>query len=121
MLDCAKAGKVARGVGFLRPACAVGVTLALFATTATTPSSRADDAQRRRLHAMSLIGEPAYGPEFTHFKWVNPEAPKGGSIRMFAPGTFDTLNPFTIKGLPAVGLAAPQSLLYATLMSTSPD
>jgi len=67
------------------------------------------------------MGEPAYRADFTHFKWVNPDAPKGGVVRLYAPGTFDTLNPFTLKGYPAIGLVAPMPLLYATLMSSSPD
>ncbi len=34
-------------------------------------------------HALSLIGEPQFGPDFTHFDWVNPSAPKGGRVRQF--------------------------------------
>ncbi len=45
-------------------------------------------------HALSLIGEPAYPADFTHFKWVNPDAPKGGSATLAALGTYDTFNPF---------------------------
>lgn len=71
----------------------------------------------KKHHALSLIGEPAYGPEFKHFKWVNPEAPKGGRVRRMAYGTFDSLNPFTIKGNAAAGL----SLIYDQLMASSPD
>src|SRR5690606_25237339 len=37
---------------------------------------------------------------FTHFDWVNPKAPKGGTLRLMALGTFDTLNPYTLKGTP---------------------
>jgi microcin C transport system substrate-binding protein len=68
-------------------------------------------------HALSLIGEPAHGPEFTHFSWVNPDAPKGGRVREMAYGTFDTLNPFSIKGNPASRLG----LIYDSLMQDSPD
>ncbi|MFZ1102346.1 MAG: extracellular solute-binding protein [Hyphomicrobiaceae bacterium] len=69
-------------------------------------------------HALSLIGEPGYGPDFKHFHWVNPDAPKGGRLREMGAGTFDSLNPFSIKGaaVPQVG-----SLVYDTLMSTSAD
>ena len=68
-------------------------------------------------HALALIGEPAYGPGFTHFDWVNPDAPKGGRVRLMAFGTFDSLNPYAVKG------NAPRSLpiIYDRLMLTSPD
>jgi microcin C transport system substrate-binding protein len=70
-----------------------------------------------RHHALSLIGEPKYGPDFKHFAWVNPDAPKGGRVRQWFLGTFDTLNPFPIKGNAAVGL----QYIYDTLMMQSPD
>lgn len=68
-------------------------------------------------HAVALYGEPKYGPDFTHFEYVNPGAPKGGKATMAAIGSFDTLNPYTIKGVPAAGL----SLTYDTLTTGSAD
>ncbi|MEZ5857192.1 MAG: extracellular solute-binding protein [Hyphomicrobiaceae bacterium] len=70
-----------------------------------------------RHHALSLIGEPKAGPNFTHFDWVNANAPKGGDIKLRALGTFDNLNRFTLKGVGAAGL----TLLYAPLMTSSLD
>jgi microcin C transport system substrate-binding protein len=70
-----------------------------------------------RHHALSLIGEPKYGPDFKHFDWVNPDAPKGGVVRFSTEGTFDSLNPFSIKGVPA----GPVAMIYDSLMSGSPD
>jgi microcin C transport system substrate-binding protein len=71
-----------------------------------------------RHHALSAIGEPRHGPEFTHFDWVNPDAPKGGRVRMRAPtGTFDSLNPFAQKGLPAVW----SKEIHDTLLADSLD
>lgn len=49
-------------------------------------------------HGYAQFGELKYPASFTHFAWVNPEAPKGGTLRMMASGTFDTLNPYTLKG-----------------------
>jgi microcin C transport system substrate-binding protein len=72
----------------------------------------------RKHHALSLIGEPAYGPDFKHFDWVDPEAPKGGRVRQMKPGTFDSLNPFSIKGNPVFDVG---TLIYDKLMATSPD
>jgi microcin C transport system substrate-binding protein len=70
-----------------------------------------------RHHALALIGQPQFGPDFTHFDWVNPSAPKGGRVRQFSLGTFDSLNPFPVKGIPAAGV----TLIYDTLMVSSPD
>jgi microcin C transport system substrate-binding protein len=60
----------------------------------------------RKLHGLSAFGELKYAPDYTHFGYVNPDAPKGGvfnfSIPNWAynqnPQTFDTLNTFTLKG-----------------------
>ncbi len=56
-------------------------------------------ADTRVSHAIALHGEPKYPSSFKHFDYVNPAAPKGGSVRLMATGTFDTLNPYTLKGL----------------------
>jgi microcin C transport system substrate-binding protein len=87
---------------------------ALFALTWGSLAATAADP---RLHALSLLGQPKFGPDFKHFDWVNPNAPKGGVVRMWALGSFDSLNPYTIKGSAATGLA----LIYDTLMASSPD
>ncbi len=55
-------------------------------------------------HAMAMHGEPKYGPDFAHFDYVNPEAPTGGSLRQWTLGTFNSLNPFILKGEPAAAL-----------------
>lgn len=86
------------------------------AQTDPPPSTTAAAAQTRH-HALSLVGEPKYGPDFKHFDWVNPDAPKGGTLRAFAEGSFDSLNPFTVKGAPAGDLG----LAYDALMASSPD
>jgi microcin C transport system substrate-binding protein len=49
-------------------------------------------------HGYAQFGDLKYPASFTHFAWINPEAPKGGTLRMMANGTFDTLNPYTLKG-----------------------
>ncbi len=68
-------------------------------------------------HGLSLFGDLKYGPDFAHFDYVNPDAPKGGSVRYSAIGTFDTLNPYTLKGNAAAGLG----LDTDTLMVGSPE
>ena len=81
------------------------------------PTADAATSANKRHHALSLIGEPKYPAGFTHFGWVNPDAPKGGTLRGFAEGSFDSLNPFTVKGDPAGGIG----LVYDSLMASSPD
>lgn len=50
-------------------------------------------------HAVALYGDPKYPQGFSHFDYVNPDAPKGGAVRLMAHGSFDTLNPYTLKGI----------------------
>ncbi|WP_448189949.1 extracellular solute-binding protein [Azospirillum sp. sgz301742] len=68
-------------------------------------------------HGIALYGEPKYGPGFGHFDYVNPDAPKGGKVTLAAIGSFDTLNPYTLKGAAAAGLA----FTYDTLTTSSAD
>jgi microcin C transport system substrate-binding protein len=51
-----------------------------------------------------MYGDLKYPPGFTHFEYVDPRAPKGGMVRLSALGTFDTLNPFVLKGVPPAGI-----------------
>jgi microcin C transport system substrate-binding protein len=77
----------------------------------------AGGAQAAPSEGMSLFGDLKYGPGFTHFDYANPQAPKGGTMRFSAIGTFDTLNPFVINGVPANGI----SLIFDTLSAASAD
>ena len=52
----------------------------------------------RDSHAIAMHGEPKYPPDFPHFDYVNPQAPKGGSLRRGALGSFDSFNQFIPKG-----------------------
>ncbi|PRB81449.1 extracellular solute-binding protein [Pseudomonas sp. MYb185] len=56
------------------------------------------DATIYRQHGYAVFGQPKYPNDFTHLDYVNPDAPKGGSLRVMGSGTFDTLNPYTLKG-----------------------
>src|SRR5215470_17175424 len=55
-------------------------------------------------HAIAMHGEPALGPDFKVFPYVDPDAPKGGTLVQGALGTFDSLNPLVVKGSPAISL-----------------
>jgi len=55
-------------------------------------------------HAIAMHGAPAWGPDFDHPTYANPAAPKGGQLVQGVLGTFDCLNPFIVKGLPAANI-----------------
>jgi microcin C transport system substrate-binding protein len=78
--------------------------------------AKAEDPPVRH-HALSLIGAPKYPADFAHFDFANPDAPKGGIVRMADIGSFDSLNPVLYKGEAAGGL----SLVVESLMADSLD
>ncbi|MER8965046.1 extracellular solute-binding protein [Mesorhizobium sp. M0159] len=70
----------------------------------------------------SLIGESKYGDNFQHYDYVNPDAPKGGTLNSVVPGTFDSFNPYIVQGSAAAGLVPfGGGLLYDTLMEQATD
>ncbi|MBN9247534.1 MAG: ABC transporter substrate-binding protein, partial [Hyphomicrobium sp.] len=93
----------------------IAAALAFLSFSPIPNPAKADDAQCH--HAMSLVGEPKYGPDFKNFDWVNPNAPKGGTVRQWSLGAFDTLNPLSDKGVKAAGLG----LIYDSLFTPSLD
>ncbi len=102
-----------------RAVCA-GMTgaLLLVSLLATNPANAQEPAKEPiRHHALSLVGEPKMPPGFKHFDWANPDAPKGGKMRRWDMGSFDSLNSFSIKGEAVEGLG----MIYDSLMSSSPD
>jgi len=64
------------------------------------------DPQVHHAHAIAMHGDPKYGPDFAYFDYVNPDAPKGGTLRLGARGSFDSFNPYISKGDPAAGVSA---------------
>jgi microcin C transport system substrate-binding protein len=81
------------------------------------PGSPARAAEPEWRHGLSLFGNLKYPAGFEHFDYVNPQAPKGGRARIFALGSFDSLNPFTFKGSSA-GIVGQT---FDTLMDSSLD
>lgn len=67
--------------------------------------------------SVSMRGKPKYAPDFKSFDYVNPDAPKKGTLKQSAFGSFDTFNPFIINGIPPAGIG----LMYDTLMKQSAD
>jgi len=68
-------------------------------------------------HAITWGTTPKYPAGFSHFEYVNPNAPVGGTLVLAATGSFDSLNPYLLKGIAAEGLG----LLFDTLMASSMD
>ncbi len=70
-------------------------------------------------HGIAMYGDPKYGADFTHFDYANPDAPRGGTLRLanITASTFDSLNPFILRGTPAAGLG----YTYETLTVRSLD
>lgn len=85
------------------------------AAPATQVAAPAADLSFR--HGVSLLGKPKYPNDFKHFDYVNPNAPKGGLLRMAEDGTFDSFNFVIPRGTPATGLG----LIYDTLMAPASD
>ncbi len=79
----------------------------------------AQAAPDRWRHALTLLGEPKYGPDFPHFEYVDPKAPVGGLVRLGAQGGFDNLN-VVVNGLKG-DLEGGITQIYDTLMEDSGD
>ncbi|MBA2777456.1 ABC transporter substrate-binding protein [Halomonas kenyensis] len=81
-------------------------------------ASAADPDSVATVHGLSLYDEPALPADFTHFPYVEPDAPKGGTMTQAAVGSsFDSTNPFIIRGTPAIGT----SQIYDTLLAENAD
>jgi len=94
-----------------------GLVLALLLSVAAMAAGAPAFAADTERHGASLFGNLKYPPDFKHFDYVNVKAPKGGELRQAAIGTFDSLNPFIYKGVPAAGIGG----IYDTLMAQSLD
>jgi microcin C transport system substrate-binding protein len=74
-------------------------------------------------HAIAMHGQPKYDADFTHFAYLNPAVPKGGTLRLGLTGSFDSINPFSLRGRAGFG-ASPvggQLYLYDSLLARSQD
>jgi peptide/nickel transport system substrate-binding protein/microcin C transport system substrate-binding protein len=72
------------------------------------PARAAPVVTGRWVHAISAYAPPKYGPDFTHFEYVNPQAPKGGTLNLRNPdrrSSFDKFNPYTTRGNSPAGVA----------------
>ena len=77
----------------------LGVLLALILPLALAAGLPASGARAEEAHAIAMHGKPALPVDFTHMPYTNPGAPKGGRLVWGILGTFDSLNPFIVRGL----------------------
>lgn len=75
-------------------------------------------AQAAPVEGLAMHGQPKHAPGFQHFPYVNPDAPKGGRLSLGTLGTFDSLNPFIIRGVTPSGL---REYVFESLMARSAD
>lgn len=90
------------------------LTILALCCLAHTPLSYAAST---KTHAIAIHGNAKYTKDFTHFDYVNPEAPKGGKVVLSGIGSYSSLNGFITKGVPARYL----QLIYDTLTVKSDD
>ncbi len=95
--------------------CLSALAIALVCTGAINATSAS--ASEKHQHALWLVNPPKHAPDYKHFDWVNPDAPKGGKARLRGIGSFDTLNSYSAKGSAPLGL----SQIYDTLLTQSLD
>lgn len=69
----------------------------------------------------ALVNPSKYGPGFSKYDHVRPDAPVGGTFNRAVVGTFNSFNPFVVRGVAAAGLGQSGGMLYDTLMSQSLD
>ena len=93
-----------------------GAALALLRAPGPSGAAAAAPAAGRR-HGISTFGDLKYGPDFRHFDYVNPDAPKGGLLRLPGIDSFDNLNSFILRGVAPAGIG----FIHATLMERAQD
>jgi microcin C transport system substrate-binding protein len=68
--------------------------------------ARAQDDVVTKSNAIAVLGKPTLPPDFPYFPYVNPDAPKGGEVRLAVGGTFDNFNPFILRGTAPLGMVS---------------
>lgn len=87
-------------------------------------AGNAERAVAEETHGLSTFGDLKYGAGFDHFDYVNPEAPKGGEIRLRDIDSYDSVNPFILKGNPTVvnsDIGGDLAFTFASLMTPAED
>jgi microcin C transport system substrate-binding protein len=100
-----------------RPARFLGSAFFALSLALASPGLAQDGGNIITSHGVSSFGELKYPADFTHFDYVNPDAPKGGEMSTWAFGTFDSLTPYILKG----NAAALSSVFYDSLLTGTLD
>jgi len=99
--------------------------VALIWLLAMVPAFASDTSDLTYRHGTAHLAELAYPEDFRHFRWVNPDAPKGGTLRLAQGGTYDSFNHFIHRGRPpsinAVSDRENLNFIYDTLLEEAPD
>ena len=101
----------------MRLKAAIAGIAAIFVLGLVPGPATATEDKPKPAHGIAMHGDLKYPPGFTHFEYTNPNASKGGTVRLSAIGTFDSFNSFIVKGNSATGLG----FLYDNLMHGSAD
>lgn len=94
-----------------------GLVLSVSMMLSAIGSAAQAESEVEPVHGIAMHGDLAYPADFEHFAYANPNAPKGGTLTLDALGSFDSFNPFIIKGSPAASVG----LIYETLTVRSQD
>lgn len=94
------------------------MTRNLFITIAALAVAATPSVAEPLTHGIAMHGKPALGADFKHFPYVNPKAPRGGRLTLGKMGTYDSLNPFIVRGVAPSGL---RGLVYESLLARSAD
>lgn len=97
-------------MNYQRIVCSIALTMAFAIGVSSAQAAEP-------MHGQSMFGDLKYGADFKHFAYANPDAIKGGSVTLATIGSYDTLNPFTLKGRAAIGAG----LVYDTLTANAFD
>ncbi len=89
--------------------------MGLVILAATAQASRSETVITS--HGISTFGELKLPADFTHLPYVNPDAPKGGEISQWAPGSFDSFNPYSVQGT----AGALSSIFYESILASTDD
>ncbi len=97
-----------------------GLVVSLFCLLAMPLATKAEEPQFRI--GTAILGDLKYQPGFKHFDYVNPDAPKGGDVKLSSNGTFDTLNPVLYKGNTVAGISSlGAGLVFDSLLKSADD
>jgi len=117
MLRHVSSRRIGRALKRLAPVLLLGLTAALPAAAQTAAEAAPTESGVTVSHALPQFGEPRLGPDFRHFPYADPEAPKGGAVTLAAAGSFDSLNTIPLQGETARSIG----LIYDSLMVEPQD